>query len=120
MRTITPWHNDSDAEPIGLLELYYEVISSLKKNQWPQLHPNAFDKRLFTVAVTDIIKQPMTFTVSETEVDHSNGGHDEDVDNDDDGDGDNIMLLMMIFMMAALLVLMLLEREGRFPEMFEN
>ena len=92
MRTITPQHNDSDAEPIGPLELYYEVISSLKKNQLPQLHPNTFEKRLFTVALKDIIKQPMTFTPSETEDEHSDGGHDDEDIDDDDCDGDNIML----------------------------
>ena len=53
-----------------------------------QLHPNAFDKGLFTVAVKDIIKQPMTFTRRETEDHDSDGGHD-DKDDDDDCDGDN-------------------------------
>ena len=53
-----------------------------------QLHPNAFDKGLFTVAVKDIIKQPMTFTKRETEDDDSDRGHD-DKDDDDDCDGDN-------------------------------
>ena len=39
--------------------------------------------------------------MSETEDDHSDGGHDdEDVDDDDDCDDDNIMLSMMIFMLV--------------------
>ena len=29
----------------------------------PQLHLNAVDKELFTVAVKDVIKQPLTFTM---------------------------------------------------------
>ena len=33
--------HDSGAEPIGPLELYNEGISTLKKNQLPQLHLNA-------------------------------------------------------------------------------
>ena len=43
------------------------------------------------MAVKDIIKQPMTFTMSETEDDHSDGGHDDEYvdDDDDDCDGDN-------------------------------
>ena len=50
----------------------------------------------------DIIKQPKTFTISETEDDDSDHGGDDDDDNDDDDcDGDEIMLLMMIIMMAA-------------------
>ena len=49
----------------------------------------------------DIIKQPKTFTVSETENDDSDHGGDDDEDDDDDCDGDEIMLLMMIIMMAA-------------------
>lgn len=53
-----------------------------------QLNPNAFNKGLFTVAVKDIIKQPMTLTKRETEDDDSDGGHD-DKDDDDDCDGDN-------------------------------
>ena len=48
----------------------------------------------------DIIKQPETFTISETEDDDSDHGGDDDND-DDDCDGDEIMLLMMIIMMAA-------------------
>ena len=53
-----------------------------------QLYPNSFDRGLFTVAVKDIIKQPMTFTKRETEDDDSDGGHDDEVD-DDDCHGDN-------------------------------
>ena len=55
--------HDGGAEPIGSLELYNEGISTLKKNQLPQLHLNAVDKELFTAAVKDIIKQPLTFTI---------------------------------------------------------
>ena len=55
--------HDSGAEPIGPLQLYNEGISTLKKNQLPQLHLNAVDKELFTAAVKDIIKQPLTFTM---------------------------------------------------------
>ena len=55
--------HDSGAEPIGPVELYNEGISTLKKNQWPLLHLNAVDKELFTAAVRDIIKQPLTFTM---------------------------------------------------------
>ena len=62
-RTITLQCNDSGAEPIGPLERYNEGISTLKKNQLPQLHLNAVDKELFTVAVKDVIKQPLTFTM---------------------------------------------------------
>ena len=59
--------------------------------------------------------------MSETEDDHGDGGHDdEDVDDDGDCDGDNIILLITIFMMSPMLVLMLSEREGSFPETFEN
>ena len=59
--------------------------------------------------------------MSETEDDHSDGGHDdEDVDDDGDCNGDNIMLLIMIFMTSPMLVLMLSEREGSFAETFEN
>ena len=61
-RTITLQCNDSGAEPIGPLERYNEGNSTLKKNQLPQLHLNAVDMELFTVAVKDIIKQPLTFT----------------------------------------------------------
>ena len=43
------------------------------------------------MAVKDIIKRPMTFTMGETEDDDSDGGHDDD---DDDCDGYNIMLLI--------------------------
>ena len=35
IRTIAPQRHNSDAEPIGPLELYYEGISTLKKNQLP-------------------------------------------------------------------------------------
>ena len=57
-----------------------EGISTLKKNQLPQLHSSAFDMKLFTVAVKDIIKQPLTFTFGEAE----NG--------DDDCDGDSYVV----------------------------
>ena len=88
IKIIAPQYNaDSDAEPIGLLELYYEGISTLKKKQLPYTR-YAFDNGLFTVAAKDIIKQHMAFTMSETEGDDSNGGHDFDDDNDD-GNGDN-------------------------------
>ena len=51
IKTIAPQHNaDSDAEPIGLLELYYDWISTLKKKQLPYIRYDAFDKGLFTVA----------------------------------------------------------------------
>ena len=60
---MTPQCNDSGAQLIGPLELYNEGISTLKKNQLPQLHLNAVDKELFTAAVKDIIKQPLTFTI---------------------------------------------------------
>ena len=86
IKTIAPQHNaDSDAEPIGPLELYCEGISTLKKKQLPYIR-YAFDKVLFTVAAKDVIKQHMAFTMSET--DDSDGGHDYD-DEDDDGNGDN-------------------------------
>ena len=96
-RTITLQCNDSGAEPIGPLERYNEGISTLKKNQLPQLHLNAVDMELFTVAVKDIIKQPLTFTKGgwgeggggETEDGDSDGGHDDEND-DDDCDGDSI------------------------------
>ena len=53
---IVPQRTDSDTEPIDPLEHYFEGISTLKKNQSPaQLHPNAFDKGLFTVR--DIIEK---------------------------------------------------------------
>ena len=42
------------------------------------------------MAAKDIIKQHMAFTMSETEGDDSNGGHDFDDDDDDDGNGDNV------------------------------
>ena len=58
---MTPQCNDSGAQLIGPLELYNEGISTLKKNQLPQLHLNSVDKELFTVK--DIIKQPLTFTM---------------------------------------------------------
>ena len=77
-----------------------------------QLHPNSFDKGLFTVAVKEIIKQPMTFTKRETEDDDSDGGHDDE-DDDDDCNGDNAMLLMIIMLMAALLMVMLSDRAVR-------
>ena len=38
------------------------------------------------MAAKDVIKQHMAFTMSETEDDDSDGGHDYD---DDDGNGDN-------------------------------
>ena len=66
--------------PICSLELCDEGISTLKKNQLPQLHSSAFDMKLFTVAVKDIIKQPLTFTFGETE------------DGDDDCDGDSYVV----------------------------
>ena len=90
--------HDSGAEPIGPLELYNEGISTLKKNQWPQLHLNAVDKELFTAAVKDIIKQPLTFTMGgggggggETEDGDSDGGQDDENDGDD-CDGDSIVV----------------------------
>ena len=56
---MTNIHNaDSDAEPIGPLELYSEGISTLKKKQLPYIQ-YAFDKGLFTVAAKDVIKQYM-------------------------------------------------------------
>ena len=88
IKTIAPQHNaDSDAEPIGPLELYYEGISTLKKKQLPCIR-YAFDKELFTVSAKDVIKQQMAFTMSKTENDDSDGGHGFD-DDDDDGNGDN-------------------------------
>ena len=43
IKTIAPQHNaDSDAEPLGPLELYYEGISTLKKKQLPYIR-YAFD-----------------------------------------------------------------------------
>ena len=39
----------------------------------------------------DIIKQPKTFTISETEDDDSDHGGDDDEDDDDDCDGDEII-----------------------------
>ena len=39
---------------------------------------------------------------------------------EDDHYGNDIMLLIMIFMMSPMLVLMLSEREGSFPETFKN
>ena len=87
IKTIAPQHNaDSDAEPIGPLEHYYEGISTLKNKQLPYIR-YAFDKGLFTVAAKNVIKQHMAFTMSETEDDDSDGGHD--YDDDDDGNGDN-------------------------------
>ena len=83
-----PQHNaDSDAEPIGPLELYYEGKSTLKKKQLPYIQ-YVFDKKLFTVAAKDVIKQHMAFTMSETEDDDSDGGHDDDDDDDDDVEDD--------------------------------
>ena len=88
IKTIALQHNaDSDAKPIGPLELYYEGISTLKKKQLPYIR-YALDKGLFTVAAKDVIKQHMAFTTSETENDDSDGGHEFD-DNDDDDD-DNV------------------------------
>ena len=90
IKTIAPQHNaDSDAEPIGSLELYYEGISTLKKKQLPYIR-YAFDKGLFTVTAKDVMKQHMAFTMSETEDDDSDGGHNFDGDDDDDGNGDNV------------------------------
>ena len=67
IKTIAPQHNaDSDAEPIGPLELYYEGISSLKKKQVSYIRC-AFDKGLFIVAAKDVIKQHMAFAMGETE-----------------------------------------------------
>ena len=91
--------HDSGAEPIGPVELYNEGISTLKKNQWPLLHLNAVDKELFTAAVRDIIKQPLTFTMGgggrggggETEDGDSDGGQDDENDGDD-CDGDSIVV----------------------------
>ena len=43
IKTIAPQHNaDSDTEPIGPLELYYEGISTLKKKRLPYIR-YAFD-----------------------------------------------------------------------------
>ena len=82
-----PQHNaDRDAEPIGPLELYCEAISTLKKKQLPYVR-YAFDEGLFTVAAKDFIKRHVPFTLSESEDDDSDGGHD--FDDDDDGNGDN-------------------------------
>ena len=85
--------HDSGAEPIGPLELYNKGVSTLKKNQWPQLHLNAVDKELFTAAVKDIIKRPLTFTMGggETEDGDSDGGQDDENDGDD-CDGDSIVV----------------------------
>ena len=89
--------HDSGAEPMGPLELYNEGISTLKKNHLPQLHLNAVDKELFTAAVKDIIKQPLTFTMGvgggggETEDGDSDGGQDDENDGDD-CDGDSIVV----------------------------
>ena len=74
IKTIAPQHNaDCDAEPISPLELYYEGISALKKKQLPCIrYAWTRDCSLFTA---HIIKQHMTFTMSETEDDDSDGGH---------------------------------------------
>ena len=48
---------------------------------------NAFGKELFTVPVKDIIKQPWTFTMGETE-----DGDSDDENDDDDCDGDSIVV----------------------------
>ena len=72
IRTIAPQRNDSDAEPIGPLELHQEGIIGLKKRQLPYIQ-YAFDKELFTVAAKDTIKQYMTFSMSEIEEDDSDG-----------------------------------------------
>lgn len=40
----------------------------------------AFDKGLLTVAAKDVIKEHMAFTMSETEDDDRDGGHDFDDD----------------------------------------
>ena len=90
IKTIAPQHNvDSDAEPIGPLELYYEGISALKKKQLPYIrYALTRDCSLFTA---HLIKQHTAFTMSKTEDDDSDGGHDfdDDDDDDDDGNGDN-------------------------------
>ena len=72
IRTIAPQRNDSDAEPIGPLELHQEGIIGLKKRQLHYIQ-YAFDKELFTVAAKDTIKQYMTFSMSEIEEDDSDG-----------------------------------------------
>ena len=43
------------------------------------------------MAVKDIIKRPMTFTMGETEDGDSDGGYDDEND-DDDCDGDSIVV----------------------------
>ena len=72
IKTIAPQHNaDSDAGPIGPLELYYEGISTLKKKQLPYIrYALTRDCSLFSA---DVIKQHMAFTMSETEDDDSDG-----------------------------------------------
>ena len=86
-----PQHNaDTDAEPIGPLELNYEGISTLKKKQLPYIRYALIrDCSLFTA---HIIKQHMPFAMSKTEDDDMDGGHDFDDDDDhhdDDGNGVN-------------------------------
>ena len=94
IKTIASQHNaDSDAEPIGPLEHYYEGISTLKKKQLPYIR-YAFDKGLFTVAAKDVIKQHMTFTMSETE------------DDDIVMVGMTMMMMMMMMMMAMVIIML--------------
>ena len=48
IKTVAPQHNaDSDAQPIGPLELFYEGISTLKK-ETVALYPICIDKGLST------------------------------------------------------------------------
>ena len=52
IKTIAPQHKaDSDAEPIGPLEVYYEGISTLKKKQLPYIrHAFTRDCSLLTLS----------------------------------------------------------------------
>ena len=69
------------------------------------------------MAVKDIIKRPMTFTMGETEDGDSDGGYDDEND-DDDCDGDSIVVDDDINDGSTADVEAVRERESRSSEIF--
>lgn len=92
--SIAPNHDANDTDPIGALDLNYEVISSLTKKQVPYIH-YAFNKGYFTKTAQDMITQYLKFDLKDiihddcSDSDDNNDCSDDGKEDSDDNDGDD-------------------------------